>query len=423
MIDSDLIDRIASQIADQPDSVELLERLHGSVADANRPLVVGVFGTSGTGKTSIVNAIAGDVVGDVGPMRPTTRTVTSWGSESPRLDAHHIDADSAFILVDTPPFDHDPETARDVMLHCDVALVVSSRNRYADGSTKAVLTEAARLGVVPLFAVNRLSPDIAGEVARDAAEKTGMAVVAISERDDTLDVSRLIEQLEILASNTAVVRIDRASAVAEQAATDLRAMAGQLRERAATRRSVVGRVDKAFTSAAVDRDELKPLIDRRREDVLDVIVSLLNRSGAEAFSGSRDALRDADFTAPLVNVERLVAADRASIARWFDETAVSAAAALRPRWLARWSREAAMDTLWRAALDDRTVPARRVRMQARSRWRTSRDTASDALDGRLSSRLDARRRLVESVLGSDVPDPDRVEALAVELTELARGSA
>ena len=93
------------------------EALESSLRDVRSRLVITIVGPSGSGKSSLLNALVGQNVAPTGLTRPTTRQVTAYASEPCDLDAQTspdriatLGADSSsdvpdlsrFVLVDTP---------------------------------------------------------------------------------------------------------------------------------------------------------------------------------------------------------------------------------------------------------------------------------------------------------------------------------
>jgi predicted GTPase len=78
----ELLDRRAA-IAPGPERSGEALRLKGHIeefllprlADLDAPLVVVVLGSTGSGKSSLFNALAGESLSEVGVLRPTTRVV------------------------------------------------------------------------------------------------------------------------------------------------------------------------------------------------------------------------------------------------------------------------------------------------------------------------------------------------------------
>jgi len=127
------------------------------------PLVVATLGGTGTGKSSLVNALVGSEVSTAGRQRPTTRRPTficrpDFGPadlgidpESVHVVARDLPALRELILIDCP----DPDTTeepgagsnlerlRALVPFCDVLLVTSTQQKYRSARVAQELASAA----------------------------------------------------------------------------------------------------------------------------------------------------------------------------------------------------------------------------------------------------------------------------------------
>ncbi|MBL8828074.1 MAG: GTPase domain-containing protein [Planctomycetaceae bacterium] len=128
------------------------------------PLIVATLGGTGTGKSSLVNALVGQVVTTPGKQRPTTRkpvlvcrpnlSPTLLGIDPAAVETVHVDAPALrdLVLLDCP----DPDTAEDVdapqsntarlralLPHCDVLLVTGTQQKYRNARVTDELAAAA----------------------------------------------------------------------------------------------------------------------------------------------------------------------------------------------------------------------------------------------------------------------------------------
>ncbi|MEZ6125672.1 MAG: GTPase [Planctomycetaceae bacterium] len=169
----DLTSRLHSWIDDCPDwetarhSRLLVKRLLDRVATLRirleTPLVVATFGGTGTGKSSLVNALVGMEVSTAGKQRPTTTIpillvhpevpAEALGLDLSRFQVKQIDAPVLrdIVLIDCP----DPDTSetddtgsnlailRQIVPHCDVLLYTSTQQKYKNARVIDELSDVA----------------------------------------------------------------------------------------------------------------------------------------------------------------------------------------------------------------------------------------------------------------------------------------
>lgn len=119
-------------------------------ATEERPLVVGLFGGTGVGKSSLLNRLAGADIARTGVVRPTSMEITAYLHESATLNAlpehfdpagfsanrHSNDNLTDVMWVDMPDFDSDETANKDQVLkwlpHIDLLIYVVTPERYKD---------------------------------------------------------------------------------------------------------------------------------------------------------------------------------------------------------------------------------------------------------------------------------------------------
>ncbi len=124
-----------------------------------RPLVVGLFGGTGVGKSSLLNRLAGAEIARTGVVRPTSMEITAYLHDSATLNAlpdhfnpasfsanrHSNDALADVMWVDMPDFDSDETANRDQVLqwlpHIDLLIYVVTPERYKDAEGWSMMLE------------------------------------------------------------------------------------------------------------------------------------------------------------------------------------------------------------------------------------------------------------------------------------------
>ena len=165
----------------------LLRMLGGYVeprlADTDLPLVVAVFGPTGSGKSTIVNTLAGRPISAAGALRPTTRQAVVWvherhadrvGAVLERTGPVDVIIDDHVVLrsialVDTPDIDSIVEEHRiqttAILEASDVAIAVTTPQRYADAVPWEVLADLTERDLDMVVVMNRASRRASGAVA------------------------------------------------------------------------------------------------------------------------------------------------------------------------------------------------------------------------------------------------------------------
>jgi energy-coupling factor transporter ATP-binding protein EcfA2 len=165
----------------------VVEFLLPRARDASAPLVVVILGSTGSGKSSLFNGLAGRALSPSGVLRPTTRRPVAVvhpddaGADLlPGMVARDAvalsedpDARRGLVLVDAPDFDSvelaNRALAVELLEAADLVIFVTSATRYADQVPWSVLERARQRGVPLLAVLNRLPPE-AGDAAAVAAD-------------------------------------------------------------------------------------------------------------------------------------------------------------------------------------------------------------------------------------------------------------
>ncbi|MDO4899043.1 GTPase [Actinomyces sp.] len=157
------------------------------LADADIPAIVVVGGSTGAGKSTLVNSVLGQEVSDAGVLRPTTRTpVLVVNPEDETVLADHpiaqvcLTVASAAIpaglaLVDASDLDSVQETNRALAVRlleaADLWLFITTAARYGDHTPWVSLEEAAGRGTPIGVVLNRVPATVLPEVRRDLIER------------------------------------------------------------------------------------------------------------------------------------------------------------------------------------------------------------------------------------------------------------
>jgi len=182
--------------------------------DADAPLLVVIMGSTGAGKSSLLNALAGGPVSPSGVLRPTTRQpvavvhpedaggrveqLAERADLDVRLDAF---ARRGLVIVDAPDFDSAEGANRDAALHllgvADLVIFVTTATRYADQAPWEVVGRARARGLPFRAVLNRLPLDDGAADAvlddfRNLLERAGASRTAdvVPIREGALDAER-----------------------------------------------------------------------------------------------------------------------------------------------------------------------------------------------------------------------------------------
>lgn len=265
-------------------------------------LVVALAGGTGSGKSSLLNAIAGTTVTASGPIRPTTSTAVAWAPRTPEpgivrlledmgiTDVFFHDESTQLTILDMPDTDSvisahravfqdllprvdavvwvvDPEKYNDRLLHHDYLAPLSD---YAD-QFLFVINQIDRLSPVELDAV---IADFADRLRLDGIRDALIVPTAADPTDgDVRGVANLMKELD--------ARLDAKRIVVEKVAIDARRSAEAL----ATAAGIDGR--------SLDFDNRWDLVRERAVGVLGDLVGGAEVEEVAMRSGRVAALRKA----------------------------------------------------------------------------------------------------------------------------------
>ena len=151
------------------------------LGDPEGPLLVVVFGSTGSGKSTLVNSLANGEVTEPGPLRPTTRQAVVWCHADNLGDVRRLEevGDVEFVtddhpdlrwvsVVDTPDVDSVVEFHRqqttDILGVADAVIHVTTPQRYADAVPWEFLRDVAQRDLPMLVVTNRLAKRSSGAV-------------------------------------------------------------------------------------------------------------------------------------------------------------------------------------------------------------------------------------------------------------------
>lgn len=189
----DEAEALRRRLIDQLDD-HLLPRLR----ELSAPAVVVVAGSTGAGKSTLVNSLLGQEVSAAGVLRPTTRepVLAHHPADGELLASHplldivavvsHDAVPRGLTLVDAPDLDSlltsNRETAQRLLEAADLWIFLTTAARYGDALPWAVLAQAAERGVSMAMVLNRVPPDAVSTVRADLMARQrerGLAAVPL----------------------------------------------------------------------------------------------------------------------------------------------------------------------------------------------------------------------------------------------------
>lgn len=258
------------------DAQRALRRLQDVVLprleDADAPLLIVVGGSTGSGKSTLVNSLLGRNVSRAGAVRPTTRrpvlvcaqSSRAWfmsdrvlprlakhaGEGSDSLDAITVAVDDQLWpgvgILDAPDIDSVEEgnrrLAAELLDGADLWVFVTSAARYADAVAWRHLEDAASRGLRVAIVLNRVPAGAADEIHADLAalaQRRGLGDVPIMTIDEqpltegrlpveaVAPIGSFLESIgRDAAERAAIVRRSLAGAVSSSCEESVRALDG-----------------------------------------------------------------------------------------------------------------------------------------------------------------------------------------------------
>jgi hypothetical protein len=204
--EADAARRAAHGVTDQIDDY-LLPRL----LDLDAPLLTVVGGSTGAGKSTLVNSLVGAPVTTAGVLRPTTRApvLVCAPADLPAFSGDRVlpglprvtgsaggpgtvqlvvrdDLPAGLALLDAPDVDSVVESNRELagqlLAAADLWVFVTTASRYADAVPWDVLRTAQERGTALAVVLDRVPPEAVQEVASDLAgmlERAGLAAARL----------------------------------------------------------------------------------------------------------------------------------------------------------------------------------------------------------------------------------------------------
>ena len=358
-------------------------------------LVVALVGPTGTGKSALFNVLAGAEIAVVGPIRPTTTDAEIWPIGSRGL-----------ILIDTPPFELDPDGVTHALDRTDLAVVVLTPERYADVIVRDLTMELERRGVPTVVALNRIpdDPALAAAITVDViASLEGELTIVPESATGNIHGAMLRDRIAGLGRTEIVARRDLGAAVFVEDQVEM--IAQQIEDHDVHVDELVDIAERNLADARIDRGRLAasarlswPLASKMLLDTvattttraMESVVkdpSLHPRVGAVA----RDA---AEAAGPL---------DAAPLDAWKQEITDGAVARMRKPSFHPLQRRAVEQQMWRLAADLAMLPDRRIRSALGDQVADLRMAGNHSLTLALRDAAEHRIDQFMDALGSESP--------------------
>jgi hypothetical protein len=366
---TNLLDMIDGALGDVPvllldgDDAAVLEDARASIGVlrqiTDQPAVVVFVGPSGSGRSFVFNLTVGAGLSSEGVLRPTTTTIVTaaghqaTGTDLPGESAAEPGTRATTVFVDTPSWEHDPESVREEIAKADLLVLVVSPGRYGDASVGELWHEMGNASVAVVLNRAPDDPSARADVVNAMRSVFGVDPIVIREgAEDSTELRTLLtgrlEARPQVAGRAIMVR---------SATAAMRFIAGAVTNNAWQIEAVLSAVRAAPTPRA-GREPMAVLDDweTTRQGMVKSIARRIRSRESEVVSESR---------APLAQRIR----DR--LGPWDEETLEADLDAWRARCVTlheaaaslRWRRKSGMQLIerlsWKSAINDDVVHSKR----------------------------------------------------------------
>lgn len=346
----DLLRMIDPELAEP--AIGPLQRLVGTPS-LTPNLVVALVGPTGTGKSTLFNVLAGANIADVGTLRPTTKDTEVWPIGSRGL-----------VLIDTPPFELDPDTVIHTLDRTDVAVVVLTPERYADAIVRDLNLELERRGVPTVLALNRVpgDPALAAAITVDviASQEDEVTIVPDSS-GGVIDGGMLRDRVAALGRSETVARRDLGAVVFIEDRVEI--IAQQVEERDARLDALLDTAERTLADARFERGSLAAAARLSWPLAVKSLLESVSSTTTRAMESiAKDPALDASMAAIAeAATDAAGPVDAAPLDRWKEEVTSDALAQLKQPVFHPFRRRAVEQQMWRLCADLAMLPDRRIR--------------------------------------------------------------
>ena len=358
-------------------------------------LVVALVGPTGTGKSALFNVLAGAEIAVVGLLRPTTTEAEIWPIGSRGL-----------VLIDTPPFEEDPDAVTHALDRTDLAVVVLTPDRYADVIVRDLTMELERRGVPTVIALNRVpdNPALAAAITVDViASLEGELTIVPESATGAIDGAMLRDRIAGLGRTEIVAKRDLGAVIFVEDQVEI--IAQQIEDHDLLLDELVDIAERYLADARIDRGRLaasarlswplasKTLLDTVAATTTRAMEAVVKDPSLHPSVGA--VARDASEAAGPLDAEPLDA--------WKQEITDGAVAQMRQPTFHPFQRRAVEQQMWRLAADLALLPDRRIRAALGDRVADLRMAGNHSLTLALRDAAEHRIDQFMDALGSESP--------------------